>query len=59
MPPAHPSFALTWLETSQVMGRDPWYRFEQNMTRELSKFEDSKEAMLAFAEKRPAVFKGR
>jgi len=34
------------------------YRFEQNMTAELAKSSDSKEAMLAFAEKRKPVFTG-
>ncbi len=35
------------------------YRFEQTMTGELSKTEDSKEAMRAFLEKRDPVFTGR
>ena len=47
------------LNAIEEMSLRDGYRYEQNKTTELSKYDDSREAMLAFAEKRVPVFKGR
>ena len=47
------------LNAIEEMSLRDGYRYEQNKTTELSKYDDSREAMLAFAEKRAPVFKGR
>ena len=44
------------LNTIEDMSLRDGYQFEQNMTAELGKYEDSKESMSAFAEKRSPFF---
>ncbi|MEI4274029.1 enoyl-CoA hydratase/isomerase family protein [Klenkia sp. LSe6-5] len=55
--PAAIRMAKRALNTVETMGFRDGYRFEQNLTVEMTRHPDSKEAMAAFAEKRAPVFR--
>jgi enoyl-CoA hydratase/carnithine racemase len=47
------------LNTIEDMSLRDGYRYEQDMTAQIARTDDAKEAQAAFREKRPAVFTGR
>ena len=55
--PAALRLAKRSINTVETMGLKDGYRFEQNLTVEMTRHPDSKEAMSAFLEKRTPVFK--